>query len=228
MTDISDAILDAACMHVPFDGWSEVSFEAAVADANVSLAQARALFPRGAVDLAVAFHRRGDRALAQALEARDLGALRFRERVALAVKLRLDMVEDDKEAVRRGATLFALPMYAGDGAKLIWETADVIWTALGDSSRDLNWYTKRATLAGVYSATVLYWLGDQSEGHSATWAFLDRRIEDVMRIEDVKAKVRRNTLLKPFAAGFERFAASVRAPGGKDQDDLPGRWTPPA
>lgn len=227
MTDLSNAILDAARMHVPFDGWSEVSFEAAVADAGASIAEARALFPRGAVDLAVAFHRRGDRTLAEALATTDLGAMRFSDRVAHAVKIRLDMVEDDKEAVRRGVTLFALPIYAVDGARLVWETADVIWTGLGDTSRDLNWYTKRATLAGVYSATVLYWLGDQSEGHSATWAFLDRRIGDVMKIEDVKARVRRSAVLKPFAAGLDRFAAAVRAPRGSGQDDLPGRWTPP-
>lgn len=228
MTDLSNAILDAACMHVPFDGWSEASFEAAVTDAGVPMGEARALFPRGAVDLAVAFHRRGDAALVEALAGADLGAMRFRERVAYAVKVRLDMVEDDKEAVRRGATLFALPMYGADGAKLVWETADVIWTGLGDTSQDLNWYTKRATLAGVYSATVLYWLGDQSEGHAATWAFLDRRIGDVMRIEEVKARVRSNAMLKPFAAGLDRFASRVRAPRGAGQDDLPGRWTPPA
>ncbi|MBY4893753.1 COQ9 family protein [Rhodobacteraceae bacterium N5(2021)] len=228
MTDMSDAILDAARMHVPFDGWTEASFVAAVADAGVPMADARTLFPRGAVDLAVAFHRRGDQALAKALSATDLSALRFRERVAHAVKVRLDLVEDDKEAVRRGATLFALPVYAADGARLVWETADVIWTGLGDGSRDLNWYTKRATLAGVYSATVLYWLGDQTEGHTATWAFLDRRIGDVMRIEEMKSKVRSNALLKPFAAGLDRFAASVRAPRGAGHDDLPGRWTPPA
>lgn len=227
-TDPRDMILDAACMHVPFDGWSEASFQAAVADADVPMAQARALFPRGAVDLAVAFHRRGDKALAEALASGDLGAMRFRERVAHAVRVRLDLVEDDKEAVRRGATLFALPMYAADGAKLVWETADVIWSGLGDTSQDLNWYTKRATLAGVYSTTVLYWLGDQSEGHAATWAFLDRRIGDVMRIEEVKARVRGNAMLKPFAEGLDRLAAKVRAPRGAGQDDLPGRWTPPA
>lgn len=227
MTDVTDKILDAARMHVPFDGWSEASFVAAVSDADVSLSEARALFPRGAVDLAVAFHRRSDRALAELLARTDLDAMRFRDRVAFAVKARLDMVEDDKESVRRGATLFALPMHGVDGAKLIWETADVIWTGLGDTSRDLNWYTKRATLAGVYSATVLYWLGDQSEGHSATWDFLDRRIGDVMKVEQVKAKVRGNALLKPFAAGLDRVAAAVRAPRGAGQDDLPGRWTPP-
>jgi len=227
MPDASDAILDAALMHVPFDGWSEASFAAAASDAEVPLAEARVLFPRGAVDLAVAFHKRGDARLADRLAEADLGAMRFRERVTWAVRTRLDLVEDDKESVRRGATLFALPIYAPDGARLVWGTADTIWTGLGDSSDDLNWYTKRATLSGVYSAVVLYWLGDQTPNHASTWAFLDRRIADVMRFEEMKAKARGNPLLKPFAEGFDRFSAMVKAPrqGG---DDLPGRWPPAA
>ena len=224
MTDTSDAILDAALMHVPFDGWSESSFIAAASDADVPLTEARALFPRGAVDLAVAFHKRGDARLAERVAEADLGAMRFRERVAWAVKTRLDMVEEDKEAVRRGATLFALPIYAADGARLVWSTADTIWSGLGDRSEDLNWYTKRATLSGVYSSTVLYWLGDQTPAHSATWDFLDRRIGDVMRIEEAKAAARGNALLKPFAQGFDRFAAMVKAP--KRQSDLPGSYPP--
>ncbi|MEJ6392770.1 COQ9 family protein [Gymnodinialimonas sp. 2305UL16-5] len=228
MTDQKDAILDAALMHVPFDGWSETSFQAACADAGVPLPEARGLFPRGAVDLAIAFHRRGDKALRTRLADVDLGGMRFRDRVAFAVRARLELVEDDKEAVRRGATLFALPIYAADGAKLVWETADVIWTALGDRSDDLNWYTKRATLSGVYSATVLYWLGDQSGDYSASWAFLDRRIGDVMRIEEAKAAARNNAFLKPFTQGFDRMAAAVKAPKRSTQQDLPGRWSPPA
>ena len=228
MRDALDRMLDAALMHVPFDGWSETSFTAAAADAGVPQAEARALFPRGAVDMAVAFHRRADAELARALAATDLGAMRFRDRVAHAVRLRLEMVEDDKEAVRRGATLFALPIHAADGARLVWETADVIWTGLGDRSDDLNWYTKRAILSGVYSAVVLYWLGDTSPGHTATWEFLDRRIGDVMRIEEVKAKVRGNAMLKPLVAGLERLTAGINAPPRSAPGDLPGRWPPSA
>ncbi len=103
--------------------------------------------------------------------------------------------------MRRGTTLFALPQHAADGARAIWGTADAIWTALGDTSRDLNWYTKRATLSGVYASTVLYWLGDDSTGHQATWEFLDRRIDDVMQIEKAKAAFRENPLGKALLAG---------------------------
>ena len=219
----TDRILDAALMHVPFDGWSDAAFRAAASDAGVAPAEARTVFPRGGVDMALAFHRRADREMADRLAAEDLSAMRFRDRVGHAVRLRLEIVEAHKEAVRRGVTLFALPMHAADGARALWGTADAIWAALGDTSQDLNWYTKRATLSGVYSSTVLYWLGDQSAGHMATWAFLDRRIDNVMQFETVKKRVRENRLLSPLMAGPDWLAKQVRAPSAAP-GDLPGRW----
>ena len=223
--DIATELLDAALMHVPFDGWSDAAFRAAIRDVDVAPAVARGLFPRGAIDLAVAFHRRGDDAMVAALEGRDLSDLKFRDRVALAVRLRIEAVED-KEAVRRGVTLFALPMHAAEGAKLIWGTADRIWTTLGDTSRDINWYTKRATLSGVYSSTVLYWLGDDSLDSQATWAFLDRRIEDVMQVEKVKAQVRKAPVLGKLVQNAESMLSRVKPPKAR-RDDLPGGWTVP-
>lgn len=224
--DPKDRLIAAALMHVPFEGWSETSFRAAAADAGLTQAEARALCPRGAVDLALAFHAQGDGAMRARLAQADLGALRYSDRVAFAIRTRLEQVEHDKEAVRRGVTLFALPIHAADGAKALWQTADAIWTALGDTSQDLNWYTKRVTLSGVYSATVLYWLGDQSMDHAATWAFLDRRIDDVMQIERAKKAMRDNKFLAPLMAGPNWLAARIKAPG-LAPDDLPGQWRGP-
>lgn len=217
---VQESLLEAALAHVPFDGWSEASFQAAARDAGVDLPLARVVCPRGAVDLAAAWHRRGDAEMRLRLAQQDLSALRFRDRVALAVRLRLEAA--DRELVRRGAALFALPQNAGMGSKLIWGTADAIWEALGDSSDDLNWYSKRTTLAAVYSATVLYWLGDTSEGDAATWEFLDRRIDNVMQVEKLKAQVRENKVLRTVFAGPIWLAGKVRAPGAR-AEDLPGR-----
>ncbi|MFD1341339.1 COQ9 family protein [Litorisediminicola beolgyonensis] len=221
--DPTETLLDAALVHVAFDGWSDTTFRAAIEDSGVDPVVARGLFPRGAVDLSVAYHRRGDRIMRERLAASDLSNMRFRDKVAQAVRLRIEASED-REAVRRGTTLFALPPYAPEGAKLIWETADAIWSALGDTSRDINWYTKRATLAGVYSSTVLFWLGDDSVGAQATWDFLDRRIEDVMRIETAKAKVRENPLLKSVFALPNAVLSRVRAPARRQ--DVPGQSGP--
>lgn len=223
MDDPKERLLDAILPHVPFDGWSEAAFRAAAADAGVEAGLARAACPRGAVDLAVAFHRRGDQRMVELLQAMDLSAMRFRERVATAVRCRLEAVED-REAMRRGTALFALPHLAPEGARLIWGTADAIWTALGDTSDDINWYTKRATLSAVYASTVLYWLGDTSPGHEATWEFLDRRIEDVMRIEKVKAQVRDNPTLSRLMAGPAALAAKIRPPMKMPDIPMPGSW----
>lgn len=225
--DAMARLIEAALMHVPFDGWSEASFTAAARDADLTESEARSLCPRGAVDLALAFHRRGDAEMVAALQTADLSAMRFSDRVGHAVRLRLDAVEPHKEAVRRGATLFALPMHAADGARAVWGTADAIWTALGDPSQDLNWYTKRATLSGVYSSTVLYWLGDQSMNHAATWSFLERRLDGVMQIERAKKAVRESRVLKPLLAGPEWLASQIKAPTRTARSDMPGRWSRP-
>ena len=225
-SDPKDRLLAAALDHVPFDGWSATTFNAAISEADVDPTVARAVCPRGAVDLAVAYHLQSDAVMLAGLDAAPLSEMRYSERVAYAVRLRLEAVAD-KELVRRGTTLFTLPNYAPDGIKLIWGTCDAIWNALGDTSDDVNWYTKRATLSGVYSATVLFWLGDTSEDHQDTWEFLDRRIENVMQIEKLKAQVRASPTLGKLLAGPNWLLGRIKAPMQFPKNDLPGSWTAP-
>jgi len=178
----------------------------------------------------LAFHRMGDAKMEISLAKADLSDMRFRDRIAKAVQLRIEAVADEKEAVRRGVTdekeavrrgvtLFALPLHAAEGAQALWASTDKIWNALGDTSEDVNWYTKRATLSAVYSATLLFWLGDDSENSADTWAFLDRRIDNVMQFEGVKAKLKDN----PIAKGLAAFFPDIRKPATHAPDDLPGK-----
>lgn len=224
-SDLKSKLLQASLMHVAFDGWTRATFDAAIADAGISTAEALAVCPRGAVDLAVAYHEAGDAMMLERLRDADLSALKFRERIIFAVRARIEAV-DDKEAVRRGTTLFALPQHAADGARLIWGTCDQIWSALGDTSDDINWYSKRAILSGVYGATVLFWLGDESENNEATWAFLDRRIENVMQFEGLKAKIRSNAPLSRLIAGPMAILGRIKAPGAR-MSGFPGSVTRP-
>jgi len=216
-----DALLNAALVHVAFDGWTDATFVAAARDADIDLAVARSFCPGGALDLAHNFHRAGDNEMAVHWAAADTDGLKVREKITLAVKLRLQSAAD-KEAVRRGTTLFALPHNAAQGAKLIWGTADAIWGLLGDTSEDVNWYTKRATLAGVYASTVLFWLGDDSLDQQATWDFLDRRIDNVMQVEKAKAQVRGNKALSALLAGPSWLAGQIKRPTELPRSDLPG------
>ncbi|WP_376877293.1 COQ9 family protein [Albirhodobacter sp. R86504] len=212
-TGVED-LLAAILPHVPFDGWSEPAFKAAVGDLGVDPDLARVLCPRGGVDLAVAYHLAGDRAMEAALAKADMSALKFREKVALAVKLRLEGA--DAELVRRGASIFALPQNATTGGKLLWGTADAIWSALGDTSEDYNWHTKRMTLSAVYSSVVLYWMGDESEGKADTWAFLDRQIDNVMQFEKVKGTLLKLPFVPHLLAQFNKPAPSD-LPGGSSR-----------
>lgn len=225
MTPTAHSLLDAILPHVAFDGWSQEAFDAAVQDSDMTAQEANAVCPRGAVDLAILFHTQGDAVMVETLSAADLTDMRFRDKVAYAVQLRLDAV-DDKEAVRRGSALFALPHMAPEGSKLIWGTADAIWTALGDTSTDVNWYTKRATLSAVYGSVVLYWLGDDSVDGQATRAFIDRRIENVMQFETFKAAVSNNPVTKPFATALGQLTSRIKAPSSPP-NDLPGSWVSP-
>lgn len=218
------AVLDAARAHVVFDGWSNETLVASGADAGLAPDELRMLFPRGALDLAEAFHLAGDALLAEAMAAADLSEMRYSDRVAHAIMLRLEIAAADREAVRRAATFFALPIHAVTGSKCIWHTADVIWTGLGDTSRDANWYSKRAILSGVYSASLLFWLGDESPDFADTRAFVDRRIADVMAFEKTKAKVKGTKAYELFRRGPGRLLDAIKAPGQSPAEDLPGYW----
>ena len=196
------AILAAALPNVAFDGWTTRLMRDAADAAGVSHGEMRLAFPGGVLDLVDCFLADGDRRMEEALSRRDLSALKVRERITLAVRTRIEVDLAHREAVRRAVTMLALPLSGTAGPRALYRTVDVIWRAAGDRSTDVNFYTKRAVLAGVYSAVTLYWFADQSEGFSDTWAFLDKRIEDVMRLEKVKAGVRRAGNLIPDPLGL--------------------------
>ena len=209
-----DALLDAALTHVPFEGMNDRALAAGARDIGMSPSLIRVHFPQGGAGLAAAYHRRADEALRRSLAETPLQG-RLRDRISQAVWRRLELV--DPELVRAGAATLALPQNAALAAQLVWETADVIWTGLGDRSQDVNWYSKRATLTAVISATVLFWLGDDSDGRQDTRAFIDRRIDGVMSIETVKSRLRK----LPGAESLGRAAFGwIKAPRARA---LPGK-----
>jgi len=216
-----DRLLDAALPNVPFDGWGAGVFETALSESGVDVGLARLACPRGALDLAIGYHRQGDRAMVQRMKDADLSQMRYSARVAAGVRFRLEAISD-VEIVRRGLTFFAMPANAADGAAAVWGTADLIWVALGDRSDDINWYSKRTILSAVYASTLLYWLGDQSENHHATWDFLDRRIMDVMRFEKFKSSFKGSSLGQGFLRGPGRLFEKIKAPQASVRRDLPG------
>lgn len=177
-----DRLLEALLTHVPFDGWGPLALSHAAQDLEIDPALAAEAFPGGAAAQVAAFSAWADRRMLQALEGQDLGSLKVRHRVALALRTRFEALAPYKEAVRRGLAHFALPQHAASGLAALHRTSDAIWNLAGDGSTDHNWYSKRLLLSGVISATTLHWLDDRSEGNERTWAFLDRQIDRVVQI----------------------------------------------
>jgi len=187
-SSLRDRLADAVATEAVFEGWSRTALAAASSRLDLPAGEAERLFPGGPLDVLGFLSDRSDRRTVEDMEREGVAALKIRERIRKAVQIRIGRHGGEREAIRRGLALLALPFNAPLGLKLLYRTVDSLWYAAGDTSADFNFYTKRATLAGVYSSTLLYWLNDKSEGSAATWAFLDRRIDNVMQFEKWKGE----------------------------------------
>lgn len=171
-----------------FDGWSAEAVRGAAQQLGIDPAAAEFAFAGGAMQMIDAWLASIDAAMAAALPAEKLAKLKIRERIRTLVQFRLDAVAGQKEALRRAQAIMALPQNAPRAVRLGWRAADAMWRLAGDTATDYNHYTKRMTLGALYGATMAVFVGDQSEDHADTRAFLDRRIDGVMRFEQAKAQ----------------------------------------
>lgn len=199
--ELKAPLLDAILTHVAFDGWTHAAIRAGAEDLGISEGRALLVFETG-LDALLAHKAQMDDALTDALAKADMDTMRIRDRITFAVRTRFELMAPYREAERRAATLLAMPHNAPLAAKAIWKTVDIMWRAAGDTATDFNHYSKRTILGAVYSSTFLIWIGDDSEDCADTWAFLDRRIEGVMKFEKVKAKARQLRAYKPSLARF--------------------------
>jgi ubiquinone biosynthesis protein COQ9 len=215
MDTLRDRILDAALPNVPFDGWSRKTLVQGAVTAGLAPEDFDIAFPRGVRGAVEHWLRRADDALVTALDDADLGAMRIRDRITFSVRTRLEQAAPHREAVRRALAFLALPGNGRIATGSLYRTVDAIWWACGDRSTDFNFYSKRGLLAAVYASTLLYWLDDNSDDHADTWAFLDRRIADVMRVPRLTGQLRALGARLPNPLRFMRaYQASRNAAGG--------------
>ena len=191
-----------------FDGWSRQAVDSAAAQLGVDAAQARLAIPKTQAGMIDVYIQEVDRALEAYFTPERLAGLKIREKIRALVWRRLEIMSPAREAVRRALAILAMPQNLPQALRISWRSADTMWRIAGDTSTDFNHYTKRITLGGVYSSTMLVWLDDQSEGWSETAAFLDRRIDNVMRFEKFKAEWRGSS----EHLSLSRFLGRLRYP----------------
>ena len=209
LDEMRPALARAMAPHAAFDGWGEAALSAAARDLGIAPDVARLAFSGGAMDMINAYIATADSQLAAACPAEKLARLKIRERITCLIRTRLEQATPHKEALRRALAIMAMPQNSLKSMQILWRTADHMWRLAGDSATDLNYYSKRTLLSGVYSATLLTWLNDSSEDHGTTWAFLDRRIGDVMTIEKVKHRWQARAGERP---SLTRFLGRLRHP----------------
>ncbi|MEP3049739.1 MAG: COQ9 family protein [Erythrobacter sp.] len=217
MTDYSDLTLDELRVALApeiaasaiFDGWNEKALLAAAELTGVDPDIAKLAYPGGAMDMIEAWITDIDAKMKAEWPAEKLAKLKIRERIRALIAFRLEAVDGLEEALRRALSIMAMPQNARRSLKIGWHSADLMWRLAGDTATDYNHYTKRTILAGIYSATLAVFVNDESEGKQASYAFLDRRIDGVMRFEKAKAKLL-NSDRESFSVS--RFLGRLRYP----------------
>ncbi len=195
--------------HAAFDGWSPEAVTLAASQGGVDPDIARLAFNDGAIRMIDAWFRSVDHRMAEKLPVETLAAMKIRERITALVWARIEIVAPDREALRRALAVLAMPQNAAKAAKMGWRAADLMWRLAGDKATDFNHYTKRMTLGAIYGSTVLALLDDESADLSDTRAFLDRRIDNVMRFERFKADIKARAEHRP---SLSRFIGRLRYP----------------
>ena len=192
-----------------FDGWTRKAVDSAAAQLGVDPVQARLAFPKSQAGMIDCYIQEVDRALEAWFTPKRLEQMKIREKIRALIWHRLEVMGPAREAVRRGLAILAMPQNVPQALRTGWRTADLMWRIAGDTSTDFNHYTKRMTLGAVYASTLVAWLDDQSDGWQDTAAFLDRRIDDVMKLEKLKAEWRGSSGQR---LSLSRFLGRLRYP----------------
>ncbi|HEY7809453.1 MAG TPA: COQ9 family protein [Allosphingosinicella sp.] len=195
--------------HAVFDGWSDEALAMAAAELGIPAPRARLAFPGGATDMIDGWFDAIDRATARHFPLEKIEGMKIRQRIRDLVLYRLEVANPHKEALRRALAILAQPQNVPLALRLNWRAVDRMWRIAGDAATDFNHYSKRTILLGVYVSTVLVYLDENGDELSETRAFLDRRIDNVMQFEKVKASWRRSRERTP---SLSRFLGRLRYP----------------
>ena len=209
LDELRAALAPVLPAHAAFDGWSNEALAMAAAELGVPAERARLAFAQGLVQMIDAWFDAIDKAMLDAFPPERIAAMKIRERIRELILFRFEAMRPHREALRRALAILALPQNLADAARLAWRAADRIWRVAGDTATDFNHYSKRAILVGVYGSTTLVFLDDESADLVPTRAFLNRRIDDVMRFEKFKASWRGTRERLP---SLSRFLGRLRYP----------------
>eukprot|EP01112_Ceratiomyxa_fruticulosa_P009774 TRINITY_DN2563_c0_g1_i1.p1 TRINITY_DN2563_c0_g1~~TRINITY_DN2563_c0_g1_i1.p1 ORF type:complete len:309 (+),score=50.97 TRINITY_DN2563_c0_g1_i1:137-1063(+) len=174
-------ILNASLPHVHKHGWTIEALSLGAKDVGLPMI-ANGLFPNGPIHLVHHFVDKCNKEMAIELgkSKEHLATLRFKDKIGFGVKMRLRMIQPFINHWPQAMALLAHPPNIPDSLHHLYLLVDEIWHHSGDKATDFSWYTKRATLAGIYTSSELFMVSDTSENFQDTMGFVDRRLDDVI------------------------------------------------
>ena len=187
-------LIRAMLTHVPFDGWTWEAMEQGAVDINFERKKTSSLrikifkdlFKNGPIDFIDIFSEIIDLEVKENYNLIELKPERVPEKIKKIIMIRLNLCQRYKEAVRSSISLTAMPVNARASLKILYRTCNSIWRIAGDKSTDFSFYTRRISLAAVYTSTLLFWLNDNSSNNVETEYFLERRLKDISMISSLK------------------------------------------
>jgi ubiquinone biosynthesis protein COQ9 len=209
LDEIREALAPRLAAHAAFDGWNDAAIESAAMEIGVDPDIAKLSLKGGPMALIDAWIASVDTQMAQRLPPEELNAMKIRNKITALVATRLEIAAPDREGQRRALAIMAMPQNIPATARIGWRSADRMWRLAGDTATDFNHYTKRMTLSAVYASTLSVFVNDESEDFADTRAFLDRRIDNVMQFEKVKAQAKTRRGMVP---SLSRFIGRLRYP----------------
>lgn len=209
LDEIREALAPRLASHAAFDSWGDGAVESAASELHVDADIAKLAFRGGSMTLIDSWIASVDAEMARRLPPENLAAMKIRERITALVATRLQIMAPDREGLRRAQAIMAMPQNLPRASRIGWRSADRMWRLAGDTATDFNHYTKRMTLSALYLSTLVTFVNDESEDYAETRAFLDRRIENVMQFEKVKAQAKARRENVP---SLSRFIGRLRYP----------------
>lgn len=193
--EIKASILEAALKLVPFRGWTNLSLEEASKKAGLDANLVHLMFENGVDSVLELYINDVDSKMLQEFSKKfESKNLKIHEKIYEALVIRLEILNKHKAVTNKTVSYLSMPWNVTLANKILWNTVDLIWRDIcKDTSTDFNYYTKRTLLYGVYSSTVMYWLSDDSEDFKNTRSFLERRLQDVLKVGGFISRFKRSS-----------------------------------
>ena len=207
-------LIMAMLTHVPFDGWTWEAMEQGAIDigfekkktTSLRIKIFKDLFKNGSIDFIDIFSEIIDLEVKESYNSIEPKPERVPEKIKKIIMIRLNLCQKYKEAVRSSISLTAIPANTKISLNILYRTCNSIWRIAGDKSTDFSFYTRRISLAAVYTSTLLFWLNDKSNNNVDTEFFLDRRLKDISKISSLKKPL---SDLKKFTNNFNSLKNTI-------------------